>query len=340
MLNRRAFLTGTVALGLAGPSPEPASAQALAPRRPKVLVFYYGWYGNERFGGQWRQWKGLGATPILNTPSLGLYDSHDPSIIRWQMEQAKAAGVDGFVVAWMGPGSFTDKGVPLLLETAEAVGLVVTLYVEKPPADDEAAVAVLGYIRRQYAEHPAWLSLGAAPSLFFYRRAAPLSKPLLWRQAADEEATRSSAPRFELHIDSSVRNRPEFEARKAGFEGLHVYMPAPMYTGKDPLALETYATAGFANWADRSAPRSFLPTLVPAFDDRHVPRRPPPRPVMARAGGDTYAAQWRAALATRPPAVLISTWNEWHEGSEIEPSKEHGRHYLSLTRHFAARFKA
>jgi hypothetical protein len=35
----------------------------------------------------------------------------------------------------------------------------------------------------------------------------------------------------------------------------------------------------------------------------------------------------------------VSTWNEWHEGSEIEPSIEQGRRYLDATRAWAARFR-
>jgi Glycosyltransferase WbsX len=41
----------------------------------------------------------------------------------------------------------------------------------------------------------------------------------------------------------------------------------------------------------------------------------------------------------RPPWILVSTWNEWHEGSEIEPSLEHGHRYLDMTRVWVERFR-
>jgi len=36
------------------------------------------------------------------------------------------------------------------------------------------------------------------------------------------------------------------------------------------------------------------------------------------------------AIKADPDWVLITSWNEWHEGSEIEPSWEDGDAYLKL----------
>jgi hypothetical protein len=65
-----------------------------------------------------------------------------------------------------------------------------------------------------------------------------------------------------------------------------------------------------------------------------------PGTLIPRADGATYAATWQAALAVEPASVLVASWNEWHEGSEIEPSREHGTRYLEATRAWAARFRA
>jgi len=39
-----------------------------------------------------------------------------------------------------------------------------------------------------------------------------------------------------------------------------------------------------------------------------------------------------------PDWVLITSFNEWHEGSEIEPSLEDGDRYLKLTKQYGPRF--
>jgi hypothetical protein len=46
--------------------------------------------------------------------------------------------------------------------------------------------------------------------------------------------------------------------------------------------------------------------------------------VTERWGGETYRVLWEEAVAAHPDYVLITSWNEWHEGSEIEPSVEYG----------------
>ena len=49
---------------------------------------------------------------------------------------------------------------------------------------------------------------------------------------------------------------------------------------------------------------------------------------------------WHAALDSDPDWVLITSWNEWHEGSEIEPSLEHGDREIVATAGFAQDFRS
>ena len=44
------------------------------------------------------------------------------------------------------------------------------------------------------------------------------------------------------------------------------------------------------------------------------------------------------AIAAHPDYVLITSWNEWHEGSEIEPSVEYGSLFLNATSVFSREF--
>jgi hypothetical protein len=78
-------------------------------------------------------------------------------------------------------------------------------------------------------------------------------------------------------------------------------------------------------------------TVIPGYDDRTL-GLPSPRPVTDRWGGGVYEALWAAALVAAPDYVLITSWNEWHEGSEIEPSVEYGATILKATASFSRAF--
>lgn len=75
----------------------------------------------------------------------------------------------------------------------------------------------------------------------------------------------------------------------------------------------------------------------PGYDHSAVPGRTPL--VRRRENGAFYRQSWELVLsrdpATRPPLAIVETWNEWHEGTDIAPSREYGRQYLELTRHYA-----
>jgi glycoprotein endo-alpha-1,2-mannosidase len=80
-------------------------------------------------------------------------------------------------------------------------------------------------------------------------------------------------------------------------------------------------------------------TIIPGYDDRNT-GRPMPRPVTDRWGGETYRAFWQDAIAAAPDYVLITSWNEWHEASELEPSVEYGSRALDDTATFSQQFLA
>ena len=62
--------------------------------------------------------------------------------------------------------------------------------------------------------------------------------------------------------------------------------------------------------------------------------------VSSQTDGETYRALWQEALAAAPDCVLITSWNEWHEGSELEASVEYGSRILDDTAAFSREFLA
>jgi len=77
--------------------------------------------------------------------------------------------------------------------------------------------------------------------------------------------------------------------------------------------------------------------LGPGYNDTAVYGR---KPLIAnRDGGKFYETNWLKFLRRPSSFVMIETWSEFHEGTEICESKEYGRQYIELTRKYAGRFK-
>ena len=62
------------------------------------------------------------------------------------------------------------------------------------------------------------------------------------------------------------------------------------------------------------------PSVGPGYDGRRAGESPGGR---ARRNGQTYDLLWTAALAADPDIVTITSFNEWGEGTQIEPAQAH-----------------
>lgn len=82
---------------------------------------------------------------------------------------------------------------------------------------------------------------------------------------------------------------------------------------------------------------SDVAAIGPGYDDRAVPGRR--TPVRDRENGRFYEYSWLEAIRSGRRIVLLETWNEMHEGTDICRSKEYGRKYMELTRRYAAIFQ-
>ncbi len=77
--------------------------------------------------------------------------------------------------------------------------------------------------------------------------------------------------------------------------------------------------------------------IGPGYDHSAVPGRTPL--VVSREGGKFYEQAWHKVLRRAPKIVILETWNEFHEGTSIADSREHGRQYIELTRKYVDQFR-
>ena len=78
-------------------------------------------------------------------------------------------------------------------------------------------------------------------------------------------------------------------------------------------------------------------SLGPGYDHSAVPGRVPL--VVSREGGAFFELNWVRFLRRPSKLVMIETWNEYHEGTDVAASREYGRQYIELNRKHADQFK-
>ncbi|HEY7380213.1 MAG TPA: hypothetical protein VH572_03310 [Gaiella sp.] len=264
----------------------------------EVAVFYYAWWGTPGHDGDWRHWSQYGSRPpgaVASSfyPLRGPYSSADHKVVRAHMREIAEAGVDTVVVSWWGPGSPEAARLPLVAATAAARGLRVAIHIEpwrdRTPAGVTAAI---GDLRGQGFTD-------------FYVYDSSLTPDAEWAAALSE-----------LHGVRVFANTPfPGRARAGGFDGLYTY---DVYVYNGDSFVRMCASA-------RRLGLLCAPSVGPGYDARAATGDVRTRP---RRQGARYDAMWRRAIRAKPDLVTITSYNEWHEGTQIESARAGGS-YLS-----------
>jgi sugar phosphate isomerase/epimerase len=298
----------------------------------KVLAFYYGWYHA-------KSWRDVDEAKkyianVTHYPLLGPYSSQDPKVLEQHCRWAKEAQIDGFIVSWWRPNDYNDKTLSMLLEVAEDFNLQVTAYFETVPDNKrETALKDVLYLLERYGKHKAWLKVNGKPVLFVYGRAVGQIGVAGWLWVINEVNRQYEGGA--VFIGDQI-SKPAARV----FDGIHTYNPTGQTAGKSVDEIRLWARETFQRWVEiAGGDRIACVTIIPGYDDSKLDR-PKPRPITERHNGMTYRVMWEEAIKANPDWVIITSWNEWFEGSEIEPSVENGERELKTTAEYAPKFKA
>jgi hypothetical protein len=297
-----------------------------------VLAHYYPWYTADT----WRD-------PQMADTPLRLYSTDDQSDVKQQARAARAAGIDGFVVSWQGKeagNGFNDRRMRLVLEAGRDSDLKACMYTETfvanhgnvwgDPVDPAVMFDWLTEIVDMYGGHPAYLRVNGRPVIFIY--AASLVPQSAWVTVI---ARLRASGRNPLLIGDFVRS-----TLLEPFDGEYQYTNVRLSTDQivenyrtESLRVRTYH---LLRPGDRR--RIWIAAVSPGYDDTRLTGREAPFTV-DRLNGRVYDDQWRAAIDTGADWVIITSWNEWWENTEIEPGKRYGRAFLDRTRVWASVFR-
>jgi glycoprotein endo-alpha-1,2-mannosidase len=286
-----AMILAAAALG-AGAS-EPAHAARGIPTgvsAGEVAIFYYPWYGTATHDSAWEHWQQNGNSPPAQIasgwyPARGPYSSSDPAVVKAQMQEIAAAGVRTVIVSWWGPGSVEADRLPLVQRAARAAGLRVAVHVE--PFDGRSPASLVPQLH-------ALAATGITDAYVYDSTATP---------DADWRTLTSQLPEMRIFANTNLPGK----AKAGGFAGLYTY-DVRVYDGRSfPRMCASARIIGLL----------CAPSVGPGFDAARATGDPRSKP---RANGATYDRMWRAAIRAAADVVTITSYNEWHEGTQIEPA--------------------
>lgn len=326
--------------------------EKLTNKDKKVAAFYYGWYSNSTDYSQtvpfniiddkaWRHWDGTipsDELTITNHPIYGLYDSADPFVIEKHLRQGEWAELDSFILSYWGINTPTSDNFINMLEVAKYIdsNLSLSLYFETGMGDlpklseDDAVDFLYGELKYIYGimtsdeyKNYIWYE-DNKPVLFAY--VVQWLTSTVWGSVLNQLEKEGIS--FYL-----VADRPGFlPSYNSLFQATHQYDGyAPV---RDNIVLETNLRL------KKNAMRYnqlYIASVHPGYDDTNVREGNTP---MERQDGDYYGKRWEDAISMNPDWIAIVSWNEWHEGTEIEPSVEHGNKALKQTKNYIEEFKS
>lgn len=306
--NQRSLVFIVLSIALFLISSQPAHADT----PPRVFAFYYTWYDENTWN----------PNLVPDIPAEK-YVSRDADAMAHQVDEAQGAGIDAFVASWLGPGNPTDENFKTLLEVAHSKNFkaAVDFEAEKYSSRD-ALINALSYVRDNLASHPAYArDANGKPILFFWREQNfSVDDWAQVRAAVDPD-------RNQIWIAEGVD-----VSYQRVFDGHHLYS----------IAWSPDVNQTLNDWSRRvrraGVDKLWVATVMPGYDDTRTTR--PDRFAKARNNGDFYRATWNAAINSHADWIIITSFNEWVEGTMIEPSVTYGNLYLDITREKATQFKA
>jgi hypothetical protein len=301
----------------------------------KVLTgaIYYTWY-NSGDGSKWDE-------GYISEPFLGFYSSRDSYVIDKHLTWAKAAGIDYFMIDWWNPHDYLeDTTLYYLLNSQEmnefqfAIMYNSDSHLRRNPDftidfDDvnmDRFLEDIYYIADTYFSHPNYLKIDGRPVIYLYQASAYIEN--IAEAMTSMRSVINSLGHNAYVIGDLVTywQSPQWELnrfRAAQFDAISAYT---MFYDKPDIDVnwEQEVMNRYYQWylmADEVGV-SFIPTIMPGYNDTAV-RPEANHPVIPRTteGFKKLCEASFSFAKENNNMLLITSWNEWHEHTQVEPDK-------------------
>lgn len=334
--NRREFLRAAVATPLVGMAgTEPGRAVTMQERNGERLVgtHYYPWWGKPT------HWE----NGYFGDPILGEYSSRDSDTIQQHIDWLTNYDISWLSLSWWGIDSWEDVTIRDHLLAHEAISEVDVSILYEPAGvlnwsdetnsidfdqedNREKFIDHMVHLDEKFFDHPSYLHFNDRPVLYLYIvKAFSGDFPGVLRALRTEYDIDPYLIGDVFHwFPPSRRNLPIARSMDA-FTAYSMYDPNVDNINQDFLEkIRGY----YREWslAAKLDDVDFIPVVMPGKHDGQNPDEPVLERSLDRFEG--YSKLALDFVDAPSNAVLITSFNEWHEGTQIEPGTDYGETYL------------
>jgi Glycosyl hydrolase family 99/Bacterial SH3 domain len=309
-----------IALVILGLSSQPVAAQA----GRQVWVFYMGFWTPDGW---------VASENVLTDTPAEYYDTKNANTAATQIQQARNAGIDAFIANWFGMNDTqTTSSLDNLLQQAYQqgfkIGAAYDLFPSNVAKDKQSVIDSLNWLIANRTTHPAYLRFDGKPVIYFAFQENTGFGSGTW-----EEIRNTVDPNYNTIWVAEGLNGCCLHG--GVFDGMYAFNLA----WGDPA---TTATRQF-NLMRNQGGYFYTATAHPGWDESLVAardNRPNPSAARNRQDGEFMTRSWNGAISSGSGIILIVSWNEYMEGSHIEPSSTYGSTALDTLRPLIRDWKA
>jgi hypothetical protein len=314
----------------------------LADADPLVGAWYYPWYGTFPGGHTWTQTLRENLVPP-QPPALGYYSSRSSATIEGQIDESHRGNISFWATSWWGPSSAEDSTIRNnILTDPRASELKYAVMYESTGRLGTFAnpnysnlVPDFQYLAQNYFNNPNYLRINGRPVVFMYLTRAYFNAPGASAAVANLRQTIQSQYGVNPYIVGDDvfpgQNNAQRAALWDSITDFDVYGSALQGNGSTTAGVDAL-TSQFQSALQmaQSVHVGWIPAVSPGFNNRGAGGSLPAAPryltdVLSAEEGSLFSAELnQAVLPTLDPTanniLMVSTFNEWHEDTAIEPT--------------------
>jgi hypothetical protein len=259
------------------------------------------------------------------------YSGGDDATIRRHIQQADDAGIDALICTWYGPNEERlNKRCRRLIELAREGGrdLQVAIIPDQSAWGSLKSVdglaQALDVLKRDFFGQPNYLRFQGKPVVFWFNPGS-LGALGTWQDLRGR-----ADPNHEQYWFGGTDDFSFLDVYDA------LYYFDITWEARPGAAMASYGRRLDAYNSRTGQSRPFVATVMPGYDDMRY-RSGHARD---RQDGAYYRGTWQTAIERNAQAVVLTSFNEFFEGSHIEPSERYGDLYLRLTKELSDSFRA